>query len=118
MPSALEAVVIVKSVIATGCIVRTHLEQFLTEAKPKRIVIAAPVMRRGADRTLRAEFEKNISDRFEFVSFATDDHYEAGILKPGVGGQVESLLGLKGKPERFAPALIAEWRSAGERVEA
>ena len=116
MPKRIDTVIVVKSVIATGCIVRTHLEQFLTKMQPRQIAIAAPVMRRGADRHLRTEFPKPVSARFEFVSFAVDDTYEGGVLKPGVGGRVDTRLGLKAKPERFSPALIEEWRAGPSRV--
>ncbi len=112
MPRTLETVVIAKSIIASGCIVRTNLEKFLTQVKALRIVIAAPVMLAGAEKQLRADFPEAISKRFEFITFAIDSLQEGNTVKPGVGGQVEARLGLKGKSERFSPALVKEWRAA------
>ncbi len=112
MPRTVETVVIAKSIIASGCIVRTNLEKFLTEVKPVRILIAAPVMLSGAEKQLRDDFPPSISKRFEFLTFAIDSVQEGRTVKPGVGGQVEARLGLKGKSDRFSPALVKEWRAA------
>lgn len=112
MPKKVETVVIAKSIIASGCIVRTNLEKFLKAAEPRRIVIAAPVMLVGAEAQLRAAFPTSISNRFEFLTFATDAVRDGNTVRPGVGGQVEERLGLKGKSERFSPTLVKEWRAS------
>ncbi len=112
MPKTVETVVIAKSIIASGCIVRTNLEKFLTEVKPLRIVIAAPVMLAGAEQQLKDDFPAAISKRFEFLTFATDSVRDGSTVKPGVGGRVEARLGLEGKSDRFSPALVKEWRAA------
>lgn len=107
-PTQLDTVVIAKSIISSGCIVRTNLEALLKERKPKRILIVAPVMLEGAEAQLRAAFSKTISKRFEFITFATDSRKDGHVVTPGVGGMVEERLGLHGK---IAPALVREWRS-------
>ena len=112
MPKRLETVVIAKSIISSGCIVRTNLEEFLTAVQPERILIAAPVMLAGADDQLRAEFPESISKRFVFITFATDTVRDGPTVRPGVGGQVEERLGLKGRSDRFSPELVKEWRAA------
>jgi hypothetical protein len=110
LPRSLPSVVIVKSIISSGCIVRTNLEKFLTLARPERIFIAAPVMLKGADETLRGEFSPEIARRFEFVTFAIDARRDGRTkaVVPGVGGWVDERLGLKDKSPRFAPALVRE----------
>ncbi len=106
-----ETVVVAKAIISSGCIVRTHLEKFLTESQPKRVIIAAPVMVKGADQQVASAFPKAISRTFEFVTFAKDPAAGPdGVVRPGVGGVVEERLGLKDRPERFSPALISAWR--------
>lgn len=119
LPRSLPSVVIVKSIIASGCIVRTNLEKFLTFARPERIFIAAPVMLKGADEALRREFSAEVSRRFEFLTFAVDAKRDGRThaVVPGVGGWVEERLGLKSKSPRFAPALIRE-RVSGVAVPA
>ncbi len=112
MPKTVDDVVIAKSIISSGCIVRANLEEFLGVRKPRRVFIVAPVMLKGAEETLRAAFPRSLSKRFEFISFATDTRREGPVVVPGVGGVVETRLGLKGK---LAPALIKQWR---ERIEA
>jgi hypothetical protein len=110
LPRTLPSVVIVKSIISSGCIVRTNLEKFLTLARPERIFITAPVMLKGADETLRGEFSPEVARRFEFVTFAVDARRDSKTREvvPGIGGWVEERLGLKGKSPRFAPALVRE----------
>lgn len=112
MPRKIDVVVVLKSIISSGCIVRTNLEAFLTSARPARIVIAAPVMLSSAEKALRSQFSKSIAQRFEFVTFARDTALEGKIIRPGVGGVVEERLGLKGKSPRFLPELINVRRSA------
>ncbi len=107
MPKQVDTVVVLKSIISSGCIVRTNLEKFLANAKPRRIVIAAPVMLKGADVGLRRQFPKKVASLFEFVTFAVDDEKKDNVVVPGVGGWVEERLGLKHTRARFMPALVA-----------
>lgn len=107
MPKMIDTVIIAKSIISSGCIVRTNLEEFLTARKPKHIVIAAPVMLAQADAHLRAAFPSRISKRFDFVTFAIDSKKEGAVVRPGVGGMVEKRLGLSGP---LAPTIVREWR--------
>lgn len=107
----IETVVIAKSIIASSCVVRTNLEKVLLELDPLRIIIAAPVMLRGAERRLKAAFPSSIAARFQFVSFAIDAHKdEQGLVAPGVGGMVEQRLGYV--PSRRLPRLVSEWQTA------
>lgn len=63
----------------------------------------------GAEAALRAEFPPAISDLFAFVYFAVDYcRTQTGEVRPGIGGQVYQLLGLKDQPARtgFMPQLV------------
>ena len=106
-----DTVIVASAIIASGCTTRTILEQFLENNAPHRIVIAAPVMLRGAERRLRAAFSTDISSRLEFVTFAIDSKKEGAEVVPGIGGMGEERLGLSGKSPRFMSALVQEWRA-------
>ncbi len=113
MGSKIDTVIVAKAIISSGCIVKTHLENFLLRAQPNRVVIAAPVMVKSAEKQLRAAFAREISERFEFVVFAKDPAPQTGkIVTPGVGGMVEELLGLQSKTARFSPTLVSSWRES------
>ncbi len=107
----LGTVIIAKAIISSSCVVRTNLEKLLATTKPQRVVIAAPVMLKGAEQRLRNAFPIEISSRFEFVTFAIDSKKEGPVVIPGVGGMVEERLGLTGRSARFMPSLVSEWRS-------
>ncbi len=107
MPASVDAVVIVKSIIASGCIVQAHLEEFLLRTHPRQVLITAPVILEGAEARLRRAFPTALSRRFEFLSFAVDSKTANNLVKPGIGGLVEKRLGLK---PRFSPTLVGSWR--------
>ena len=112
LPKHVDTVVVLKSIVSSGCIVRTHLEQFLEAAQPRRIVIAAPVMLKGADVELRRQFPKKVAALLEFVTFAVDAEKHGNVVVPGVGGMVEARLGLKTRRPRFIPSLVEQRQSA------
>jgi hypothetical protein len=106
----IDSVIVAKSIISSGCVARTHLEQFLALAQPKRVFVAAPVMLKGADRALKRSFSGDVSSKLDFVTFAVDARRsDDGIVLPGVGGVVERRLGLTDVPARKLPALVASW---------
>ncbi len=111
-----ETVVVAKAIIASGCIVRTHLEAFLATHTPRKVLIAAPVMVAGAEAALRGQFRASISNKFEFLTFALDAKPKEGLVRPGVGGDVEERLGLKNKSSRFAPTLVQRWVTPQEHA--
>lgn len=113
MPTRIDSVVIVKSIISTGCVVRAQLEQFLLHAQPRQVIIAAPVMRKGADSLLRSEFSPSLASRFRFLTFAKDSKLEGENIVPGVGGQVYERLGFeRASKRRIRPELVRAWRAA------
>ena len=64
-----------------------------------------------AEDALRSEFPSEISDLFEFVYLAQDSvRDETGEVKPGIGGQIYQLLGMKDQPARtgFMPKLVKQ----------
>jgi hypothetical protein len=109
----LDAVIVVKSIISTACVVRTNLLDLLGETHPRRIIIAAPVLYKEATKTLEQEFPDEISKKFEYVYFAKDSKRTSdGIIHPGIGGQVYKLLGLgddKGK-NHYNPTVVRSRR--------
>jgi len=93
-PHSLDFVVVAKSVISTACVVRHNLLDLLERKRPAQIFIVAPVMYKGADRSLRNDFPNATSKKFRFVYFAIDDNRDKrGFLIPGIGGDVYKRLG-------------------------
>lgn len=105
--------VVVKSIISSGCVVKTNLTNLIKEADPESIIIAAPVMLKDADEGLKAEFDCEISKRFEFITFAYDDERtEEGEVVPGVGGNVYIRLGFSSQEDKnsITPMIVKERR--------
>ncbi|AQR66381.1 hypothetical protein BXU06_16010 [Aquaspirillum sp. LM1] len=106
-----EVLIIAKSVISGSCVVRTNLLELIDTLSPQKIFIVSPVMYRQSEEWLRQEFPCAISEKFEFMVFATDaERTESGEVKPGIGGEVYPLLGLADQPARFGfmPKLVQE----------
>lgn len=107
------ALVVVKSIISSACVVRTNLANLIANANPQRIFVLAPVMFKGADETLRHDFAPSISERFEYIALAIDDEKRDGKwIVPGVGGDIYVRLGYGGAEKKNAhvPALVKERR--------
>jgi hypothetical protein len=106
--------VIVKSIISGACVVKTNIIHAVSMAVPARIFVAAPVMLEGAEARLSREFSSDISGKFEFVHFATDDQVgpDGHEVIPGIGGSVYELLGLgdKNRKNTIVPNIVKERR--------
>ncbi|MCK6438261.1 hypothetical protein [Rivihabitans pingtungensis] len=106
-----EVLIIAKSVISGSCVVRTNLLELIDTLSPQKIFIVSPIMHRQSEAWLRQEFPLTISEKFEFMVFATDtERTESGEVKPGIGGEIYPLLGLADQPARvgFMPKLVQE----------
>jgi hypothetical protein len=104
-----EYLIVVKSIISTSCVVKTNLLSLIEKIHVKKIYVVAPVMYITAEESLCSEFPKQISDLFEFVYFAIDAfREETGEVRPGIGGQIYELLGIRDQPARtgFLPQLV------------
>lgn len=64
---------VVKSIVATACVVRTLIVDLIAQHQPQRIVVASPVMLNSAPARLRAELGEAIAARLSFICFAEDD---------------------------------------------
>lgn len=107
------ALVVVKSIVSSACVVRTNLANLIAKATPKRIFVVAPVMFKGADDALRHDFDPTISKRFEYITQAVDDERRDGKwVVPGVGGDIYTRLGYGGvsQKNRHVPALVKKRR--------
>lgn len=101
--------VVVKSVISGSCVVRTNILALIESISVKKIYIVSPVMHSKSEETLRSEFPEHISKLFEFVYIAIDQQRDrSGEVRPGIGGEIYSLLGLKGQPAKvtYIPKLV------------
>lgn len=105
--------IIVKSIISGACVVKTNLTRALSSGDPSVVFVAAPVMLKGAEKRLAAEFPLSVAEKFQYVWFATDDEKDGENVRPGIGGSVYERLGFGGEVEknRYMPAIVKERRS-------
>jgi len=112
LPERVDVLVVLKSIISGACTVRTNIAELVGRISPERILVVAPVVFSGSEDTLREQFAADVSARFEFVYLAEDDErdVESGIVTPGIGGNVYSLLGFGDQDEknRYCPELLLE----------
>lgn len=107
-----DTLIICKSIIFTSCVVRTNLNHLINQIDPRRIIIAAPVIFKSAERTLRCEFDESISKKFDFLYFAEDDQEVDGEVIPGIGGDIYSRLGFnKDEKNKFTPEIVKSRRA-------
>ena len=104
--------IIVKSIISGSCVVKTNLTALIDSMEPKTIFVVAPVMHKDAERKLKYEFPKHISDKFVFEYFAKDCIREkvSNEVLPGIGGNVYEHLGFESQDHknRYTPSIVSE----------
>ena len=112
-PGDADALIVVKSIISSACVVRTNIAELAYRLNPASILVFAPVIRKGAEDKLRNEFERSISDRFEFYWFAEDDEMDGENVVPGIGGQIYERLGIGTRADKngYIPMLVKERRT-------
>jgi hypothetical protein len=109
-----DTLIIVKSIISSSCVVRTNLTRLIELTDPKVIFVVAPVLLKGSIDNLEGEFDKKISQRFQYLYFAEDDERtKDGIVLPGIGGDVYKRLGFEGQESknRIIPQIVKQRRS-------
>jgi hypothetical protein len=109
-----DALVVLKSIVADGCTVKTNIQEVLASVQPDRVVVAAPVVLKGSDERVRQDFSPDVASRFEFTFLAEDDaRTDEGFVQPGIGGEVYRLLGLGSKDEakRYRPQILDQRRA-------
>lgn len=104
--------IVVKSIISGACVVKTNLTRALSTGDPSTVYVAAPVMLKGAEKRLAAEFPSDIAEKFQYVWFATDDKKDGENVLPGIGGSVYERLGFDGEASknRYMPKIVKERR--------
>lgn len=111
----IDSLIVVKSIIATSCVVRHALLDTIGRKHPKKIFVVAPVISKDAPDSLRAEFPKKVADLFRFVYFAEDDSPdENGMVWPGIGGNVYERLPLPKTKGAIIPKIVSERRRQRE----
>jgi hypothetical protein len=108
-----DLVIVLKSIIANACIVKTNLTRLFEHLDPKQILIVAPVLLKDAQRKLELEFSKDLSAKFEYLFFAEDSERSSdGIVVPGIGGDIYHRLGFADQTAKnnFTPQLVKERR--------
>lgn len=105
--------IIMKSIISGGCVVRTNLQNLIQTIQPQHIFIAAPVIHEQAEDLLRQAFTPAIAEKFQFFYFAKDNERTAeGEVIPGIGGMVYERLGFDGEADknRYTPDIVKQRR--------
>ena len=111
----IDSLIVVKSIIATSCVVRHALLDTIGRKHPKKVFVVAPVISEGAPGRLRAEFPKKVSDLFQFVYFAKDGSPdENGMVWPGIGGNIYERLPLLKTDGTLIPKIVTERRRQHE----
>ncbi len=62
--------IVIKSIISSSCVVRTNLTRLIEESSPEQILVVAPVLLKGAIKSLENEFDTSISKKKAFLDFA------------------------------------------------
>lgn len=102
---------IVKSIISGACVVKTNLTRVLSQAREAEVFVVAPVLLDGAQQRLEREFPPTVSERFQYVWFATDFKKDAREnVVPGIGGSVYERLGLGKDKNQYVPKIVQERR--------
>lgn len=110
--AAATPLIVVKAIISTACVVKTNIQELLSSLKPEQIIVAAPVMMKGAQEQLESEFDPQVRSKFSYIYFAEDDtRNENGEVVPGIGGMVYQLLGIGDSATKnsYTPSLV-RWR--------
>ena len=105
--------IVAKSIISSGCVVRTNLSELVYDKNPSEVLIVAPVILRGAEKQIRDEFPPSVSEKFEFYWFAEDnERKENGEVVPGIGGSVYELLevGTSATKNNYIPEIVKRRR--------
>ena len=77
-------------------------------------MVVAPVLYHTAQSSLNSSFPENISNKFEYLYFASDDvRTEEGVVIPGIGGSVYERLGFGGQDDknRYIPQIVKDRRA-------
>lgn len=112
--------IVVKSIISGACVVKTNITRAVSISNPERVFVVSPVMFKGAEDKLSEVFPKRISDKFEYIHFATDTDKEENNVVPGIGGSVYELLGLgnSSTKNKYTPQIVKDRRRKLFRVTA
>jgi hypothetical protein len=108
-----KCLVIIKSIIANSCVVRTNLTRIIETEEPETIFVVAPVLLEGAIEKLESEFSPQVRSRFQYLYYAKDnDKTSDGIVVPGIGGDVYQRLGFGNQLDKnkHIPTLVKERR--------
>jgi|GEM_PF-199613 len=73
----IDYLILVTAVISDDCVLRTNLTYLVEKINPLHIIIASPVITKGAKESVKSEFEVEISNKFEFRYFAEDNEEES-----------------------------------------
>jgi hypothetical protein len=99
--SSVSTIIVVKSIIASACVVKTNLTRAISTMMPEEIFIVAPVFMCGAEQRLASEFSATTSKLFRYVWYAIDPQTEDEFVIPGIGGSVYERLGLGDEVEKI-----------------
>jgi hypothetical protein len=106
-----DELIVVKSIIAGSCVVKTNITALYSTVKPSIIHVVAPVMHASSEEKLEKEFSSAISKLFKYTFLAKDScKTEDGNIFPGIGGNVYTKLGFKSQSYKNStiPDIVAD----------
>lgn len=95
--------IVIKSIISGSCVVKSNiLALYDRMSNISKVHVVAPVVFNEAENLLKSEFPEELASKFDFTWFAKDSERKPdGEVVPGIGGQIYTRLGLKGKPHEL-----------------
>lgn len=114
LPGKVQSLIVAKSIVSSGCVVRSNLLHLIGKIDPDVIFVTAPVIHSESEARLRQQFEPAVYDKFRFVYFAKDDERTPdGEVVPGVGGMVYERLGIGEQisESRYIPEIVKTRRA-------
>ena len=111
--TATASFIIIKSIISSACVVKTNLTRAMSMVQVDQVIVASPVLLKGAQERLAQEFPKDIADKFEYLWLATDSQKNGDYVDPGVGGSVYERLGFVNEVEKnkYTPQIVKTRRA-------
>jgi Zn-dependent peptidase ImmA (M78 family) len=105
----IDYLIVATSVVSDDCVLRTNLTHLVEKINPLHIIIASPVITKGAKESVNSQFEVEISNKFEFLYFAEDsEDGEHGNSVSGIIAKFEQSLESIDQDEKnkFTPQIV------------
>jgi hypothetical protein len=103
--------IVVRSIMSDACVVKTNITRAVSISNPEIVFIVSPVMIDGEADELTQSFPSRISDKFEYIHFATGPDNESDVVA-GIGKSDCELMGLwnGSTKNKYMPQIVKDRR--------